>query len=139
MTPDSGPARNRARVGGPVDYVHADVFDWTPPRRFDVCFFSFWLSHVPDERLASFWAKVDAAVRPGGRVFLIDSHEAGDAERPVRTQQRVLDDGRWYTVVKRFWLPAELTAHAAWALDACVTRHDAILYASGQRVPSARG
>lgn len=43
VTPDSGPARNRARVGGPVDYVHADVFDWTPPRRFDVCFFSFWL------------------------------------------------------------------------------------------------
>ena len=43
-------ARNRERVAGEVTYVLADLFDWTPPaHRFDVCFFSYWLSHVPDE------------------------------------------------------------------------------------------
>src|SRR5207244_11771731 len=36
-----------------VDYVEADVFAWEPDRRYDVCFFSFWLSHVPGERFRS--------------------------------------------------------------------------------------
>ena len=136
--------RNRARVGGRVDYVQADIFDWTPPaRRFDVCFFSYWISHVPDERLAAFWAKVAAALRPGGRVFLIDSYHA--EPRPDRTQERLLNDGRRFTVVKRFWQPDELAAHAAglgWTLDARATRYDTILYAAGhraERVPSSRG
>jgi SAM-dependent methyltransferase len=128
-------ARNRDRVAGEVSYVRADIFDWTPPaHRFDVCFFSYWLSHVPDERLAAFWATVAAALRPGGRVFLIDSHDA--EPRAERTQPRVLNDGSRYTVVKRFWQPDELMAHATrrgFALDVRVTRHGAILYASGHQ------
>ena len=42
-------AINRERVGSDsVQYVVADVFTWVPPAaRFDVVFFSFWLSHVP--------------------------------------------------------------------------------------------
>ncbi|HEY7595074.1 MAG TPA: methyltransferase domain-containing protein, partial [Actinophytocola sp.] len=131
--------RNRERVRGPVTYVHADVFAWTPPARaYDVCFFSYWLSHVPAERLASFWATVDAALRPGGRVFLMDSHVA---QPPAgQTQERTLNDGRRYRVVKRFWQPAELADHVAglgWTLDVRVTRHGGILYASGVR--SRRG
>ncbi len=137
-------ARNRARVRGPVTYVHADVFAWTPPAgRFDVCFFGYWLSHVPADRLAAFWATVGTALRPGGRVFLVDSYHP----EPLagHTQERVLGDGRRFTVVKRFWQLEELTAAAAglgWALDVRVTRHGAILYGSGgraQRVPSSRG
>ena len=66
---------NRARVGDAgVQYVQADLFAWDPPKAaFDVCFFSFWLSHVPESRFAAFWEKVRAALRPAGRVFLIDS------------------------------------------------------------------
>jgi SAM-dependent methyltransferase len=127
-------ARNRDRVAGEVTYVRADIFDWTPPaHRFDVCFFSYWLSHVPDQRLAAFWAKVAAALRPGGRVSLIDSHDA--PPRPERTQPRVLNDGSRYTVVKRFWEPDELVAHTArlgFTLDAHVTGHGGILYAAGR-------
>ncbi len=137
-------ARNRARVGGVVTYVEADLFAWTPPRnRFDVCFFSYWLTHVPDERFAAFWATVGTALRPGGRVFLVDSHHPQPL--PGHVQERELNDGRRFTVVKRFRQPAELTAAAArlgWALEVRVTRHGAILYASGarsQRVPSSRG
>lgn len=127
-------ARNRERVAGEVTYVRADIFDWTPPaHRFDVCFFSYWLSHVPDERLAAFWAMVATALRPGGRVFLIDSHDA--PSRAQRTQPRVLNDGSRFTVVKRFWQPDELVAHTAalgWELDAQLTRHGGIIYAAGR-------
>lgn len=131
--------RNRARVRGAVTYVHADLFAWTPPARaFDVCFFAYWLSHVPAERFASFWATVGAALRPGGRVFLMDSYAA---EPPAGdTQERTLNDGRRYRVVKRFWQPDELAGHVArlgWTLDVRVTRHGGILFASGVR--SARG
>lgn len=137
-------ARNRARVGGGVSYVEADLFAWTPPRHgFDVCFFSYWLTHVPDDRFAAFWATVGTALRPGGRVFLVDSHQPEPL--PGHVQERELDDGRRFTVVKRLWQPAELTAAAArlgWALDVRVTRHGGILYAAGtraERVGSSRG
>jgi demethylmenaquinone methyltransferase/2-methoxy-6-polyprenyl-1,4-benzoquinol methylase len=136
-------ALNRARVGSPaVTYVQADVFAWTPPRAtFDVCFFGYWLSHVPADRFASFWSAVAAALRPGGRVFLVDSYHPGPL--PGDTQERELNDGRRFTVVKRFWQPAELTAEAAalgWHLDATVTTHGGILHANGTpRVRSARG
>jgi len=30
-----------------AELVQADVFEWEPEGLFDVCFFSFWLSHVP--------------------------------------------------------------------------------------------
>jgi demethylmenaquinone methyltransferase/2-methoxy-6-polyprenyl-1,4-benzoquinol methylase len=131
-------ARNAARVRGPVGYVRADLFAWTPPAAaFDVCAFTYWLSHVPAERLAAFWERVAVALRPGGRVFLADSYHPEPV--PGHTQERVLNDGRRFTVVKRFWQPAELAAAAAglgWELDVRVTAHGGILYATGRRMPS---
>jgi demethylmenaquinone methyltransferase/2-methoxy-6-polyprenyl-1,4-benzoquinol methylase len=66
---------NRARTGaGAVEYVRADLFEWAPPAaEFDVCFFGFWLSHVPEARFERFWETVRASLRPGGRVFFVDS------------------------------------------------------------------
>jgi demethylmenaquinone methyltransferase/2-methoxy-6-polyprenyl-1,4-benzoquinol methylase len=90
-----------------AELVVADLFEWQPPREFDVVFFSFWLSHVPEERFDELWALVRSALRPAGRVFLIDSgppEVAGDGE----LQQRQLADGREFTIVKRFWQPDEL-------------------------------
>jgi SAM-dependent methyltransferase len=99
-------ALNASRVAdGNVEYVQADLFDWSPPRRFDVCFFSFWLSHVPERRFDAFWRMVRTALRPGGRVFLIDSAQPGpasvasDGERMTRR----LADGREFEIVKRFY------------------------------------
>ena len=60
-----------------AELVRADVFEWEPVDTFDLVFFSFWLSHVPEERFDEFWSLVRAALAPGGRVFLVDSG-AGD-------------------------------------------------------------
>src|SRR5262249_60176183 len=61
-----------------ADRVLVDLFDWRPEETFDVVFFSFWLSHVPEERLDDFWALVRSALKPGGRVFLVDNNVKGD-------------------------------------------------------------
>jgi SAM-dependent methyltransferase len=92
-----------------AELVVADVFEWEPSQQFDAVFFSFWLSHVPDERFDEFWELVRSALRPNGRVFLIDSgppEVPSDGER----QLRQLADGREFTIVKRFWRPEELAA-----------------------------
>jgi SAM-dependent methyltransferase len=112
----------RERVADPrVEYVEADLFAWEPQRTYDVCFFSFWLSHVPQERFAEFWAKVARALAPGGRVFYIDSlrsdlASAADHALPAPDEQvmlRRLADGREYRIVKSFYEPAALQRRLA--------------------------
>ncbi len=95
-----------------AELVRADVFEWEPAERFDLVFFSFWLSHVPEERFDEFWALVRAALVPRGRVFLVDSG-AGDTAHTGTDQAggeetRSLSDGRTFRIVKRRWSPAEL-------------------------------
>ena len=112
-------AINRARVGDPsVRYLEADVFEWAPePGAYDVCVFTFWLSHVPDSRFGGFWERVGAALKPGGRVFFIDSARterstAADHALPEHgqaTMTRRLDDGREFQIIKRFYDPDQLT------------------------------
>ena len=87
-----------------AEHVVADVFDWRPEETFDVVFFSFWLSHVPEERFDEFWELVRAALAPGGRVFLVDSG-AGDTahtgtDRAGEEETRSLADGREFRIVK---------------------------------------
>lgn len=111
-------AINRARVGDRlVTYVEADLFTWTPrPDAYDVCVFTFWLSHVPDDRFPAFWRRVEAALKPGGRVFFIDSARteastAADHRLPDEgeaTMTRRLDDGREFQIIKRFYEPDRL-------------------------------
>jgi SAM-dependent methyltransferase len=112
----------RAGVADPrVEYVQADLFAWEPQRTYDVCFFSFWLSHVPEERFAGFWEKVKRAVAPDGRVFFVDSlrsdlASAVDHQLPAPDEQimlRRLADGREYRIVKSFHEPAALQLRLA--------------------------
>ena len=99
-------------------YEQADIFAWRPRERYDVVFFSFWLSHVPRERFDAFWQTVRSALADGGRVFFIDSlysdlstardHQlAGSRATSLR---RRLNDGREYAIVKVFYRPDELSA-----------------------------
>ena len=123
-------AINRAKHGDDrVDRVEADLFTFRPPRRFDVVFFSFWISHVPAERWAQFWSLVADAVKPDGRVFFLDSvrpahaiangpggwrdrrsAEAVDGRAAGGVTTRELRDGSRFQVVKRYWEPRVLEA-----------------------------
>lgn len=112
-------AINRARVGADnVEYHDADLFAWRPTQRYDAVFFSFWLSHVPEERFAAFWNLVAAALAPGGAAYVIDSafdptSTAKDHVLPKREAgivTRKLNDGREFRIVKVFYEPAVLAA-----------------------------
>src|SRR5919197_749051 len=69
---------NRARTGGAADYVLANIFEWEPPREFDVCFFGFW-------RLVSSTGEVARRRLSDGREFDIVKRfwEPGKLEREV--------------------------------------------------------
>lgn len=87
-----------------VRFSRADLFAWTPDRRYDLVFFGFWLSHVPAKRFASFWSAVGSALTPGGRVmFVDDGHRTAEelVEGPQSsTIERRLRDGRRFRAVK---------------------------------------
>lgn len=117
-------AINRERLGalaGRVTFEVADLFTWRPTRRYDLVFFSFWLSHVPPERFARFWALIRESLAPGGAAFLIDSRY--DPTSTARDHQlegeaatlvtRRLNDGAEYRIVKVFYTPERLRADLA--------------------------
>ncbi|MGH8996015.1 MAG: class I SAM-dependent methyltransferase [Acidimicrobiales bacterium] len=113
---------NRRRIGrrDQVDYVVADLFDWSPTRFYDAVFFSFWLSHVPRDRFEAFWHLVGEALGPGGRVFLIDNRRperswptADVVDETPDVQHRTLNDGSVHRLVKIFYEPDNLTARLA--------------------------
>jgi SAM-dependent methyltransferase len=100
-----------------VRFVCADVFGWTPDRRYDVVFFGFWLSHVPLGRFESFWSLVDRALAPGGRVFFADDayrtpNELIEGESSSTIQRR-LNDGSRHRAVKMPHEPADLERRLA--------------------------
>ena len=102
-----------ARVGNErVRFIEADLFTWKPDRRYDVVFFGFWLSHVPAERLASFWSLVADCLKPKGRVFFADdAYRSPDelVEGPSSsTIRRQIPDGTAYRLVKVPHQPADL-------------------------------
>jgi SAM-dependent methyltransferase len=138
-------AINRARVDSDrLRYIQADLFDWTPPGSYDACVFSFWLSHVPQQRFAAFWEMVAGALRPGGRVLFIDSARtdrstAADHRLPgadQSTMTRRLDDGREFQIVKRFYAPRALESELAslgWAFEVAGTG-EFFIYGTGMKV-----
>ncbi len=112
----------RARVNDPrVSYIQTDLFAWEPDETYDVCFFGFWLSHVPEERFNTFWEKIKRAVGPEGRVFFIDSlrsqqASALDHKLPDQGDEmmlRRLADGREYHIIKHFHEPDPLQQRLA--------------------------
>jgi SAM-dependent methyltransferase len=97
--------------------IHADTFSWRPDRRYDVVFFGFWLSHVPPERFRSFWALVEACLRPQGRVFFVDdAHRSAQeliGEESGYAIRRRLNDGSCHRAVKVAHTPAALERQLA--------------------------
>jgi len=139
-------AINRGRVtGGNVEYVQADLFAWQPRERYDAVFFSFWLSHVPDERFAPFWKIVGTALAPSGAAYLVDSafdptSTAKDHPLPERDAgivTRRLNDGREFRIVKLFYDPAALAAKLARVGFASDIRQTAQYFIYGEARPKS--
>lgn len=98
-----------------VTFVQADVFTWSPDRRFDAVFFAFWLSHVPPDWFGRFWEQLVAMVTDDGRVVAIDElpdrrHLESDLtiENGLPVARRVLRDGSQHRLVKVFYEVDEL-------------------------------
>lgn len=105
-------ARNRVAADN-VEFEVADVFTWTTEARFDVIFFSAWLSHVPMERFDRFWHLLRGLLTEDGRVLFIDEPvdvRAKETYVPGSDQivERRLEDGTTHRIVKNFVDPEEL-------------------------------
>ena len=100
----------RARITSPkVRFVEADVFSWSPDRRYDVAFFSFWLSHVPPSHFERFWDVVASSLAPEGRVFFMDEGrhspwpgEEDYVDEAAGVVRRQLKDGSEHRAIKVF-------------------------------------
>ena len=94
-----------------VEFVHADLFTFSPTATYDGIVFCFWISHVPRSRLDDFVEMIAGALSPGGFVFFVDSRReprstAQDHVLPDTGEElmiRRLDDGREFSIVKNFW------------------------------------
>lgn len=114
--------RARARLAGAgVEFVQQDVFAYEPTERFDVVFFSLWLSHVPPLRFEAFWKRVRDWLRPQGRLLMIDAlyhpdrtavdeHLASQGDTSI---VRRLNDGRSFRIIKVFYDLRNLEARLA--------------------------
>ena len=99
-------ARDRVRLAN-VSFEVADVFSWGSGSRFDVIFFSAWLSHVPSSRFGQFWQLLGTWLAGNGRVLFVDepvdergkeAYVAGCDE----VVERQLRDGSTFRVIKNF-------------------------------------
>jgi 2-polyprenyl-3-methyl-5-hydroxy-6-metoxy-1,4-benzoquinol methylase len=134
-------ARDRVRSPS-VSFEVADVFTWDPGTRFDVIFFSAWLSHVPASRFGQFWELLGGLLATSGRVLFIDEHvdergkEAYVADRDEVVERR-LDDGTTFRVIKNFVDPAELETRLRRLGWECVVRRDGSdwVYGEARRSP----
>lgn len=85
----------------------ADLFAWTPVRKFDSVVFTFWISHVPEERLDGSFRLVSTLLNENGRVFFVDDLQKATGAPHVgsargQTMVRRLSNGRTATIVKNF-------------------------------------
>jgi demethylmenaquinone methyltransferase/2-methoxy-6-polyprenyl-1,4-benzoquinol methylase len=120
---------NRERYGAPhVEYILADVFEWTTTERFDLVFLGFFVSHIPPELWESWWHRIATLLNPNGFAFLVDDAAgpnrpySGDVvgDGPPHAHRRRLSGGREYTIVKVFHSPEEITeqlSRLGWRTD----------------------
>jgi SAM-dependent methyltransferase len=103
--------------GANVSFELADLFSWRPARRYDAVFFGFFLSHVPEERFASFWEVVGDALAPGGHVVFVDDAYRAPEELTYGPESPMIvrhhEGGERYRIVKMAHTSAGLEARLA--------------------------
>jgi len=133
-------ARDRVRSAS-VSFDVVDVFSWDPGERFDVIFFSAWLSHVPTSRFEQFWRSLRGLLADDGRVLFIDEHvdeRAKEAYVPGRDEivERRLRDGSAFRVIKNFVDPDRLELRLRRLGWDCVIRRDGRDWVCGEARPA---
>ncbi len=133
------------RVSGEkVTFEVADIFSWRTVKRFDVIFFSAWLSHVPNSRFDQFWQTLRELLAKGGRILFVDEPvELRDKEMYLPGSEEIvarqLRDGSDFQIVKNFVDPYTLVSRLR-ALDwECRTwrDHDDWVWICGEARPVA--
>jgi trans-aconitate methyltransferase len=61
-------------VAGRIRWVHADVTEWAPDDRFDLVSAQFM--HLPAEPRRALFARLAAAVAPGGTLLVVGHHHS---------------------------------------------------------------
>ncbi|MEO1286937.1 MAG: class I SAM-dependent methyltransferase [Chloroflexota bacterium] len=102
---------NKAKLqSDKIDYIQADLFQWQTKQQFDMIFFGFWLSHVPQNEYKAFLQRVSNMLKPSGHLFIVDSLRNKMAtahnqnmleERSIH--KRILNDGREFQIYKVFY------------------------------------
>ena len=104
-----------------VDFLVGDAYDLPRHASFDAAFSGFWFSHVPRARQREFLVGLNAALRPGARVVMLDNRYVEGSSTPVTErdadgngyQTRRLDDGSTHRVLKNFPSEGELRSLVA--------------------------
>lgn len=114
-------ARTRVDAGA-VTFEVGDAYA-LPLRRagFTAAFAGFWFSHVPLQRRVEFLRGLNAALRPGARVALLDNRFVEGNSTPLSErdeagntyQSRTLGDGSTHRVLKNYPSEDELRLLAA--------------------------
>jgi demethylmenaquinone methyltransferase/2-methoxy-6-polyprenyl-1,4-benzoquinol methylase len=127
-----------------VRFEVADVFSWDPGARFDVIFFSAWLSHVPTDSFGQFWQRLRGLLADDGRVLFIDEHvDERGKEAYVDGQpeivERQLNDGSTFRVVKNFVDPQQLEVRLRQLGWECTISRDGSDWVCGEARPAGSG
>ncbi|MEO8304004.1 MAG: methyltransferase domain-containing protein [Betaproteobacteria bacterium] len=108
-------ARGRVREGS-VEFQVGDAYALPQRAGMDAAFAGFWFSHVPKSRQREFLVGLNAALRPGATVVMLDNLYVEGSSTPVTEhdadgngyQVRKLDDGSTHRVLKNFPSESEL-------------------------------
>lgn len=103
-------ARQRLAVFPNVDLAIADIFSFSPERKYEALFGGFIWSHIPKSDLQDFLRRMSSHVVPGGLVVFMDNLFVEGSSTPIAFrdengddyQHRTLKDGSQHIVRKNF-------------------------------------
>ena len=98
-------------VAAITESIRADALEVAlEERAYDSVLVGFFLSHLTDAQMDLFFRKLRNAMKPGGRVLVMDSiWSRFRKSRPKEgTTQRTLNDGRQFEIYKRYFETADL-------------------------------
>ena len=109
-------SREKVRLAGVqprTRLIQANVLEFEPPSRaFDSALVGYFVGHLTDAEMESYFTALRRAMRPGGKVLILEAiwSDARQHRPKQGTQQRSLKDGRVFDIYKRYFLPEDFHA-----------------------------